>query len=179
MKEPSIIEELFRIILFDPGGIINIDSLSKTLNISRQTVSIYLNYLEKSFLITKLYNFSRNIRKTQRKLKKYYPTIIVPDIVEKTELIGKVFEAIMVLQLDAEFFWRDAYKNEVDIIQLVNNSIVPIEIKYSKIDIRALKLFMKKFKINTGFILTYDKKERIKFNQKEINVLPFYEYLIK
>ncbi len=179
VKEPTIIEELFRIILFDPGEIINIDSLSKTLNISRQTVSIYLNYLEKSFLIIKLYNFSRNIRKTQRKLKKYYPTIIVPDIVEKTELIGKVFEAIMVLQLDAEFFWRDTYKNEVDIIQLVNNSIVPIEIKYSKIDIRALKLFMKKFKTDTGFILTYDKKERIKFDQKEINVLPFYEYLIK
>lgn len=179
IKEPTIIEELFKIILYDPGEIINIDDLARNLHISRQTISTYLDYLEKSFLTRKLYNFSKNIRKTQRKLKKYYPTIILPEIIEKTELFGKVFETAIILQLDGEFFWRDAYKNEIDMVKLIDNKTLPIEIKYSKIDVKALKLFMKKFKINAGMIISYDKEENIKFNGKEIDIVPFYEYLNK
>lgn len=179
VKEPSILEELFKIVLLDPGEIISIENLSKDLNASRQTISIYLDYLEKSFLIIKLFNFSRNIRKTQKKLKKYYPTIIAPELVEKTEYSGKCFETALVLQLDAEFFWRDTYKNEVDIIKAVGNSILPIEIKHSKVDIKALKLFMKKFKVNKGIIITYDKSEEIKFDGKEISIVPFYGYILQ
>ncbi len=177
IKEPSIIEELFKIILYNPGQIINIENLAGELGISRQTASIYLDYLEKSFLIRKLYNFSRSARKTQRKLKKYYPTIIAPEMAENAELFGKVFESVMILQLDAELFWRDTYKNEVDAIKIINNEIVPIEIKTSKIDTKPLSVFMNKFKVNIGLILTYDKKDIIKLNGKEINVVPFYEYL--
>lgn len=177
IKEPSIIEELFKLILYEPGQIVNIESLASELGISRQTASIYLDYLEKSFLIKKLYNFSRNARKMQRKLKKYYPTVIAPEIAENAELFGKVFETTMVLQIDAEFFWRDAYKNEIDVIKMTNNKIIPIEIKSSKIDTKPLSIFMNKFKIKTGLIVTYDKKDSIKLNGKEINIVPFYEYL--
>lgn len=174
----AILEEIFKIILFDPGEIINIENLAKDLGISRQTVSTYLDYLDKSFLLKKLYNFSRGMRKTQRKLKKYYPTILLPEVIEKIDLFGKVFETAMILQLDAEFFWRDVYKNEVDIIKLTDDNVLPIEIKYSKIDTRPLRLFMKKFKIKKGMILTYQKKEKIRIDKKEIDIIPFYEYLL-
>ncbi|MBU1203656.1 MAG: ATP-binding protein [Nanoarchaeota archaeon] len=179
IREPSVLENLLRIILHDPGEMININELAKELNVSRQTISLYLDYLEKSFLIKKLYNFSKNARKSQRKLKKYYPTIISPDIIGKKDMIGKVFETAMILQLKAEFFWRDAYKNEVDIIKLNNDIILPVEIKYSKIECRGLGLFMKKFKVNKGMIITYNKKEKIKQNAKIIEVIPSYEYLLK
>lgn len=178
VKEPPILEGIFKIILLNPGQIINIDELSKEFGVIRQTVSNYLEYLEKSFLIKKLYNFSRNARKTQRKLKKYYPTIIVPEIVEKPELFGKVFESAMVLELDADFFWRDTYKNEVDIVKQIKETILPIEIKSSKIEDKPLKLFMKKFKVNNGIILTYDTKGTKKINGMEIDIIPFYEYLL-
>lgn len=179
IQNPSILEEILKIIMFNPGQIINIENISKDLGISRQTISLYLEYLEKSFLIKKLYNFSKNMRKTQRKLKKYYPTILLPEIIEKEELIGKVFEAGLVLGLDAEFFWRDQYKNEIDVVKIVDSNILPIEIKYSRIDAKSLKLFMKKFKIKKGLILTYDKKEHIILNGKEVDVIPFYEYLLR
>lgn len=179
IQNPSILEEILKIIMFNPGQIISIDNISKDLGISRQTISLYLGYLEKSFLIKKLYNFSKNMRKTQRKLKKYYPTILLPEIIEKEELIGKVFEAGLVLGLDAEFFWRDQYKNEIDVVKIADSNILPIEIKYSRIDSKSLKLFMKKFKIKKGLILTYDKKEHIILNGKEVDVIPFYEYLLR
>src|SRR3989344_3189107 len=47
----------------------------KPVGLSRRVVSLYIGYLENSFLIKKIFNFSRNQRKTARKLKKYYPTI--------------------------------------------------------------------------------------------------------
>lgn len=175
VREPFVLEQVFKIILFDPGEIINIDTLSREIGISRQTISLYLDYLENSFLIKKLYNFSRNARKTERKFKKYYPTIMVPDIIRKKELFGKIFETCMVIQLDAEFFWRDAYKNEIDVVKLVNEKIVPIEIKTSKIEYKTLKRFMKKFKTDKGIILTYDVTEKI----EGIEVIPFYEFLLK
>ena len=178
VKEPAIMESLFRTILFNPGEIINIDNLADNLKVSRQTISVYLNFLEKSFLIKKIYNFSRNVRKTNRKLKKYYPTILLPEIVNKPELFGKVFETSLILNLNAEYFWRDTYKNEIDIVILINDQILPIEIKLSKIDCKALNIFMRKFRINKGIILTYEKNEVLNFKEKEITVIPFYEYII-
>lgn len=179
IKEPEVLEQIFKIILEDPGEMINLDEFSNELGVSRQTVSLYLEYLEKSFLIKKIYNFSKNARKTQRKSKKYYPTILISAIIEKSEKFGKVFETSMVNQLDASFFWRDNYKNEVDIIKNPSSKLdktpLPIEVKSGKFDTRSLKLFMKKFKVNRGIILTYDTKEKL----GNIQVIPFYEFLLK
>jgi len=175
IKEPAIMEELFKIILNNLGGTIDVNDLSQNLNISRQTISLYLYYLEKSFLIKKIFNFSRNARKTQRKLKKYYPTIFSIDVLENKELFGRVFETFIVNQLNAEFFWRDPYKNEVDIIKIEEDKILPIEIKSSEIDIKPMKIFMKKFKIERGVIVSYDKKEKV----NGIEIIPFYEFLLE
>jgi len=177
IKNLEVLEEILNIILLNPGQIINIDTLAMELGVSRRTVSLYLNYLEKSFLIKKVYNFSGNVRKTQRKLKKYYPAIISPDLIKKGEK-GKIFETRMILSLDAEFFWRDVYKNEVDVVKLINGKILPIEIKYSQIETRAMRHFMEKFKADEGIILTYDTEEEINFDEKKIRVIPFYKYFL-
>ncbi len=178
IKDVAILDGLFNIILSDPGEIIDLNSLADELKISRQTASTYLDYLEKSFLIKKVYNFSKNIRKTERKLKKYYPTIIHPKLFEKEEW-GKILETAMVLQLHAEFFWRDAYKNEVDIV-LVNDKILPIEVKSGKkIDTRSLFLFMKKFKIKKGFVVSLNQKKRFKMKGKTIEAIPAWKFLFQ
>ncbi len=178
IKEPAIIEQIFRIVLSDPGAIMNMENLSKEIGLSRQTISLYLNYLEKSFLIKKLYTYSRNPRKTQTRMKKYYPVLFLPELIKKAEMFGRLFENFVVLELDAEFFWRDTYKNEVDIVKIEENKVLPIEVKSGKIEYDSLKLFMKKFKVNKGIILTYQAKDKVNFNGKEIEVLPFYEYLL-
>jgi len=178
IRDVAVLDGLFNIILFDPGEIINLNSLADNLNISRQTASTYLDYLEKSFLIKKIYNFSKNVRKTERKLKKYYPTIIRPKLIER-EKWGQILETAMVLQLHAEFFWRDTYKNEVDIV-LVNDKILPIEIKSGKkIDTRSLFLFMKKFKTKKGFIISLNHKETIKIKEKTIEAIPAWKFLLQ
>ena len=175
IKEPATLEQLLKIILANPGEIINLDSLSGELNVTRQTISTYMGYLEKSFLIRKLYNFSRNARKTQRKAKKYYPTIINPNMTDWHDYFGKIFETFVVNELDAEFFWRDAYKNEIDIVK--TDPLTAIEIKSGKVskeDARAIKSFSRKFAPKAGLILSYDTEGTV----EGLPVVPFYKYLL-
>ncbi len=180
IKDITILERILNTITENPGQIIEINSYSKELNISRQSLSNYLHYLESAYLIKKLYNFSKNKRKTERKLKKYYPVLVLPQLLFSNDNLvkSKVFETIIVNQLGAEFFWRDQYKNEVDII-LADGQIKPIEIKYGNIDTKGVITFMEKYKIKEGFIITKDKEDIITTDNKKIILIPAYKYLYK
>ncbi|MCP2519523.1 ATP-binding protein [Candidatus Aminicenantes bacterium AC-708-M15] len=180
IKEISIVESLFNIIMEEPGQIIELSELANELKISRQTLSNYLTYLEESFLIRKLYNFSRSRRKVERKLKKYYPSMISVDLLFKEDSFSKskVFEWLIVNQLNAEFFWRDPYKNEVDIV-LLEKEPLPIEIKYGKIEVKGILSFMKKFRVDKGFIISWDKEGEQQINGNVISIIPAYKFLLR
>lgn len=179
VRDISVVKSLLNIFMEEPGQLIELNQLSKDLNISRQTLANYLTYLEKAFLIKKLYNFSRSMRKVERKLKKYYPTMISVDLAFRGDDLSrsKVFEWLVINQLEAEFFWRDPYKNEVDAV-LTNKKFIPIEIKFGKIEFGGLLAFMKKFKVDKGYIISFDRKEKRKIHGKTIIISPAYNFLI-
>ncbi len=179
VKNSSEIRAVFNVIYNDPGQMIEIQELSNELNLNRNKLSLILEYLEKSFLIKKLYNFSKNARKIERKLKKFYPMILNPYLIE--DYFPKIFETSMVINLDANFFWRDSYKNEVDIVKVERmgkkQTIQGIEIKSGEIKkqhLKPLEIFKKKFKADVK-IISYD----IKAEFENIKVIPFYEFLLK
>ena len=175
-----LLESILTIIMDEPGQIIELSKLSRDLDITRQTLSNYMRYLEDSFLIRKLYNYSNSKRKVERKLKKYYPTILSPTLLFKTDSLSqsKVFESMLVNQLDAEYFYRGPYKNEVDIIQL-NEPLKPIEIKYGKIETEGLLKFMDKKNIKQGIVLTNTIEDTKEFNNKIIQLIPAYKFLLE
>lgn len=180
VRDISVVESLLNIFMEEPGQLVELNSLSGDLNISRQTLANYLTYLESAFLIRKLYNFSRSMRKVERKLKKYYPTVISADLAFRGDDLSqsKVFEWLVINQLGVEFFWRDPYKNEVDAV-LTNKNIIPIEIKFGKIELGGLLAFMKKFKVDKGYVISLDRKEKQKINGKTIIVSPAFNFLIE
>ncbi len=181
VRDPSILESILNILLDDPGQLIEVSALADQIGISRQTLSEYLDYLERSYLIRKLYNFSKNRRKTERKLKKYYPTINSVEASFKRDSLtrSKLFESLVINQFKGEFFWRDPYKNEVDLVLLKGDKIYPIEIKYGKIEITGLLRFLKKFNLKRGWIITYDREDTIKKDGKIIEVIPAYKAFIE
>ncbi len=176
VKDPAVLESILNIFIDNPGQIIDINKLSIDLNLFRHTVSAYLRYLEDSFLLIKLYNFSKNKRTSERKLKKFYPSIcsIYLSYQDTADYASKVFENMVVIQTDAKFFWRDAYKNEVDIVLAVDD-ILPIEVKYgSDLDTTGLKIFMHKFKAKNGLIIS--KNEEKHLQNEKIDIIPAYRY---
>lgn len=180
IKDVSILEAILNILMEEPGQLIELSDLSKELQISRQTLSIYFSYLEESFLIRKLYNYSVSRRKVERKLKKYYPSMISTNLIFKkdTHSQSKVFEGIIVNQLNAEYFWRDPYKNEVDII-MTNQKPKPIEIKYGKIETKGLLKFMKKFNVNKGYIISLNQERELEIDGKKIMIIPAFKFLLQ
>ena len=180
IKDVSLLESLLNIFMENPGQIIELSELGKELQITRQTLSNYMRYLEESFLIRKLYNYSRNQRKTERKLKKYYPTILSPDLLFKEDNYSKskAFEGILVNQLNAEYFWRDPYKNEVDIV-IDQDKPRPIEIKYGEIEIKGLLSFMKKFNVNEGYIISFNQEKSLEHDNKKITIIPAFKFLLQ
>jgi uncharacterized protein len=180
IKDPVALTSLLRILTEDPGQLIDLNDLAGQLGITRQTLSRYLSYLEDSFLMRKLYNFSKNKRKSERKLKKYYPTVLDPALAFKNDDLSKsrTFEWLMVNQLNASFFWRDSRKNKVDIV-LINDQITPVEVKHGKITTDGLIAFMNEFGIRTAYILSPDKSETRRIKGKTIHIVPAYQYLLQ
>jgi len=177
IKHITVLEGLLGVLMDDPGQMTDLTSLGKDLNIARQTLSLYLRYLEESYLIRKLYNYSKSRRKVGRKLKKIYPTIQSPELLFKDEdqARSKAFECAVVNQLKAEYFWRDPYKNEVDVIR-DGGSPLPIEIKSGKIEMGGVTAFLKKFKMAEGLIISRDKAFVHEENGRRIRVVPAHEF---
>ncbi|MGA2916591.1 MAG: ATP-binding protein [Sedimentisphaerales bacterium] len=179
IKDISVMDSLLRVIMEEPGQIIELSGLAHELNISRQTLSGYLGYLEKSFMVRKLYNFSRNRRKIERKLKKYYPAMPSVSLLFSEDDLSRsrVFEWLVIMQLKAEFFWRDPYKNEVDAV-LVNGEPVPVEVKYGKIGFRGIEAFMKKFNVDRGCIISRDEESKKEKDGKVISIVPAFKFFL-
>ena len=180
IRDVSILESIFKIISGNPGQIIEINKLASEVGLSRRVVSLYLGYLENSFLIKKIFNFSRNQRKSAKKLKKYYSTIPALGFIYGNEDVKpKIFENTLVLQTGTNFFWRDAYKHEVDIVLDEEKKIIPLEIKYGEIrDIQGLLKFMSFFNIKEGFVISKEEEKEQKVDNKKISIIPAWKWLL-
>jgi len=165
--------------LDNPGQLIDLNSFSKDLKISRQTASNYISYLEKSFLVRKLYNFSTGRRKIERKLKILSAVILDINFRDDDISRSKAFEWLIVTRLNSEFFWRDSYKNEVDIIAS-DKMTIPVEIKYGKIDTTGLIAFMKKFNVQFRMHHILRSREELKIdNRYMIKVIPAFKFFLE
>jgi predicted AAA+ superfamily ATPase len=178
IEDPSILETILKLLIAEPGQIINLNELAGELGISRQTLSTYLNYLECSYLTRKLYNFSTNKRKTERKLKRYYSEIFSTAFSPDDLLYrSRVFENTVISCLEGEFFFRDAYKHEIDLV-IPSPEIVPVEVKYGRYNVKSMDFFLNRHKLKKGVIISSDIKDNIMKREYEIQILPAYEYFL-
>ena len=178
IENPMQLVAILDILIDNPGIIVDLASLSQKLGIHRHTLSKYLEYLEMAHLVVKLYNFSRNRITSEKSLKKFYPTFLSPVLIEESEeRIGKLIETTCVLATDAKFFWRDKYKDEVDIILQQEKELIPVEIKYRNqpSQNKGLQKFCKKYESKQAMVVTKDKRGK----NGEVRFLPVYEFLLE
>lgn len=177
---PEILYQIVKFIAQNPGGEVNNVHLSQELKISNKTLSWYFFYLENSFLVKKLYNFSRNLFTSEKKLKKYYLSCCsfswsLVDFVDW----GKIFENYLISLNPWRYFYRDSYKHEVDfVIVREDKKIIPVEAKFKKEvkkqEIKDILLFMKKYQINEGVFFYKGEEKKEKIEGKIIHFLPYF-----
>ncbi len=180
IRNVAALESLSNILMEEPGQLLDLSDLAAELGVSRQTASQYLSFLQKSFLLRKLYNYSPNRRKAERKLKKYYPTVISPELVFRNDELARarVLEWTVVTRLRAEFFWRDPYKNEVDAV-LGDGKPVPVEVKSGRIETGGLLAFLRKFHGDVGYVVSSREEGERRVDGKRIVIVPGHKFLLR
>jgi len=189
IEHEELLLKILKIVASNPGILSDYESLSKELGISRVTLSNYFFYLEEAFLIKKLYNFSKNMLTSEKKMKRFYlaTTSFFP-FLNKEINESKLIENLVIIHVNAKFFWRTPQKYEIDIILKKDNKIIPIEIKYKrniiKKDMKNLLRFCEKFNVKEAIIVTKDKVSEEEFklekNKKiKIRSIPAWKFLLE
>ena len=187
IDNPRSLISILEILNDNPGMQVDFDSFSRELSLTRQTVSKYFDYLERAHLVRKLYNFSKNRSTSEKRLKKFYPTCITSAMSDRAddEYFSKIVESACVLRSGAKYFWRDARKNEVDMVFWKGKDILPVEVKYRNRPERenSLLIFCKKFNCKEAILVTKtankEEKEEARIHQVPAHIFMLGGYFLK
>lgn len=152
VKDLAQFEKFVRICAGRIGQIIRLEEIGGEIGVSSHTVKDWISILEASFIVFRLQPYFENFGKRLIKSPKLYFTdvglatyllgIETQVQIERDPLRGHLVENLVLLELmkwrynqgqDLQlYFYRDAQKNEVDILFKEGNNLIPIEIKSSK-----------------------------------------------
>ena len=71
---PELLLKLLTVAASRPGFYLDYKNLSNDLNVDQRTIANYISYLEYALFLQKLYNYSRNLFTSEKKVKKLYPS---------------------------------------------------------------------------------------------------------
>lgn len=188
IENEELLMRILRIIASNPGLFSNYGELSKEIGVNRITLSNYFFYLEEAFLITKMYNFSKNMLTSEKKMKRFYLAttsffLFLNNDIEESRLV----ENLAAVFTGARFFWRTPQKYEVDVVLRKNGKILPVEVKYreniSKNDAKNLLRFCTKFNVEDAIMVTKDEEDEKEYNAGglpiKIRFIPMWKFLLE
>ena len=153
----TLLNSLVELFFSEPGMILNIDSLSKSLAKRKQEVERHIYMLEFSKLIRIIKNYRPSTLSESRKLRRVYPYDISLALPQNPSIEkGKVLETLMISRLNVRRYWREGRK-EIDALLIDRKKIIPIEIKASETlkdeYMRTIEYFVSRFKTEDGVLL--------------------------
>jgi hypothetical protein len=149
LKNSATLLNLLRLLAYQIGSEVSLSELGSSLGIDRKTVGRYLNLLEQTYIITPLYPYFMNRRKSVIKKNKYYfldlgvrNTIIGNyNPVSHRDDIGALWENFLVIErlkkqaykpiYANNYFWRTWEQKEVDWVEMRDGKLFGYEFKWS------------------------------------------------
>jgi len=149
IRKPEILEKLLQALALQIGNEVSYNELSQLLSIDKNTVSNYIDVLEKAYVIFKLKSFSRNLRneiKTNQKIYFYdngIRNMIIGNFnaLELRQDKGALWENFLIGErmkknsyegnLAKSYFWRTVQQQEIDYVEETAGKITGYEIKWS------------------------------------------------
>lgn len=150
IKNSGKIRDLLKLLAFQIGSEVSLTELGNKLGLSKDTVSRYIDLLEKSFIIFRLSGFNRNLRKEVTKMDKifFYDLGIRNTLIDNFKSlsdrndIGQLWENFLVLerikylnyssQPASTYFWRTHTGAELDYVEDQGGNLHGFEFKFSK-----------------------------------------------
>jgi uncharacterized protein len=159
IRRPDLLERLLQALALQLGSEVSFNELASHLHITKETVSQYIQLLEKSFVIFRLSPFSRNLRNELSKLRKIYfvdlgirnaliknfnPLNLRTDVGALWEnfLISERLKNIMNQGMYVNsYFWRTHQQQELDYLEDSGGKLSAFEFKWQPTAWRAPKAF--------------------------------------
>lgn len=166
-------------------------SVKKALNINAETVGDYTSYMEDAFLIFRIDRYHPNLKVQVRDPQKIYVIDTgLRNVISRSdsEDLGKLAENAVFIELkrrakDIYYYKQD---QEVDFVITENfKAKAAIQVCYSNLEddktytreVNSLVACLKDLKLQEGFILTKDREEVLKLDQKTIRMIPLYLWM--
>lgn len=157
IKHSRRIRDLLKLLAYQIGSEVSLNELGNSLDMSKDTVSRYIDLLEKNFVIFRLKGFNRNLRKEISKMDKIYfydlgvRNVIVDNMKQLKDRNdqGQLFENFLVIErlkllsytqtLGSMYFWRTYTGAELDYIEEREGNLYGYEFKYMNKQVSAPK----------------------------------------
>ncbi len=194
IKEEALLNSTVKLIL--NSLMISISKLTKTLQsmgfrCSKNTISNYITYLEKSFFLIQTLYYSKNVKdQLQYPRKIYFIDNGFIKYLSLNPVQTRFLENAVALELKRRgqefYYWKSQRGDEIDFVLIEKekvNQLIQVSYDISLTDtrereVRALVKGLKLFGLQKGMILTFDSEEMIKIGEYEIEVKPVWKWLL-
>ncbi len=148
IRKPEILEKLVKALALQLGSEVNYNELSQLIGVDKNTITRYINILEKGFVIYQLPSYSRNVRNELKKSKKIYfydlgvRNLVIGNFNEMSmrQDVGGLWENFLIserrklnayhLSLVTPYFWRTTQQQEIDYLEESANDLAAYEFKW-------------------------------------------------
>jgi predicted AAA+ superfamily ATPase len=169
------LEQLFLYLCMHDSGLLDVNELSASLGVNRQTAGSFISLLESTHLIYRLmpHGYGKNVLRGQPKIYLADPAIAGcvflkgRSILDNPDSMGTTVETALFKHIYTHYYskavsfsyWRGKGGREVDIIAEAGTRTIPFEVKYrnehtSLGDLKGLCEFCEENQIEHGYVIT-------------------------
>ncbi len=165
IRKPELLMKLLEALAYQVGNEVSLNELSNMLEVDKNTISNYIQLLEKSWIIFKLRSFSRNLRNeiTSKNKIYFYDNGIRNAIIgnyrpiDNREDRGALWESFLISERIKfnhynqnwvkNYFWRTHQQQELDYLEEADGNINAFEFKWgNKTKLKIPKTFTETYK---------------------------------
>lgn len=149
IKKPQKLEALVQALAFQVGSQVSYNELAQTVGLNNETVTRYIELLEKAFIVFRLPSLSRNLRNELKKSRKiYFYDVGIRNAVIKNwnsaklrQDLGALWENFLIVErlkhktynkiYSNDYFWRNQAQQEIDFVEDYNGILHAYEFKWN------------------------------------------------
>lgn len=173
IRKPLVLEKLVQALALQLGNEVSLNELAQLVGVDKNTISTYIDVLEKGFVVFRLPSFNRNLRneiKTNQKVY-FYDTGIRNAVIGNFSPLegrndkGGLWENFLIAErmksleyagsLARPYFWRTTRQQEVDYVEEHSGKISGFEFKWNpKAKAKVPKTFEETYKTKVDVVDT-------------------------
>jgi predicted AAA+ superfamily ATPase len=159
IRKSEVLEKILQALALQIGSEVSYNEIAQLVGVDKNTVSNYIDLLEKSFVIFKLNSFSRNVRNEIKANRKIYfydngvRNMLIGNFnfLEFRQDKGALWENFLISErmkvlsyqnsVAKPYFWRTTQQQEIDYVETVADEVNAYEFKWKAKKVKLPKTF--------------------------------------